>query len=91
WQLFVTDQGKGISEQDRQKIFEPFFTTKATGTGLGLAFADQVIKAHGGSIQVDNSEDGGCRFCISLFSGTSEHMIKVIEENGTDTGTYSGS
>lgn len=87
WQLCVTDQGKGISEQDRQKIFEPFFTTKATGTGLGLAFADQVIKAHGGSIQVHNPEDGGCRFCISLFSGTHEHMIKVMDENGT----YSGS
>lgn len=87
WQLFVTDQGKGITAENRQKIFEPFFTTKATGTGLGLAFADQVIKAHGGSIRVHNPENGGCRFCISLFSGTHEHMIKVMEENGT----YSGS
>jgi len=87
WQLFVTDQGKGISEQDRQKIFEPFFTTKATGTGLGLAFADQVIKAHGGSIRVDNPEEGGCRFCISLFSGVHEHMIEVMEENGTYPGS----
>jgi len=87
WQLFVTDQGKGISEQNRQKIFEPFFTTKATGTGLGLAFADQVIKAHGGSIRVQTPENRGCRFCISLFSGTHEHMIKVMEENGTYTGS----
>jgi len=87
WQLFVTDQGKGIKEQNRQKIFEPFFTTKATGTGLGLAFADQVIKAHGGNIRVQTPEQGGCRFCISLFSGTHEQMIKAIEENGT----YSGS
>ncbi|MCA1794079.1 MAG: ATP-binding protein [Desulfotignum sp.] len=87
WQLFVTDQGKGIAEENRQKIFEPFFTTKATGTGLGLAFADQVIKAHGGNIRVQSPPGGGCRFCISLFSGTHEHMIKVMEENGT----YSGS
>lgn len=83
WQLFVTDQGKGIKEQDRAKIFEPFFTTKATGTGLGLAFADQVIKAHGGNIRLQTPENGGCRFCISLFSGTHEHMIKAMEENGT--------
>lgn len=87
WQVFVTDQGKGIKETDRQKIFDPFFTTKATGTGLGLAFADQVIKAHGGRIRVENSETGGCRFCISLFSGIHEKMIEALQENGTDSGS----
>ncbi len=85
WQVFVTDQGRGINEKDRQKIFEPFFTTKITGTGLGLAFADQVIKAHGGSIRVDNSETGGCRFCITLFSGIHEKTIEAIQENGTNS------
>jgi signal transduction histidine kinase len=83
WHLFITDQGRGIKEADRQKIFEPFFTTKATGTGLGLAFADQVIKAHGGSIRVETPETGGCRFCISLFSGMYEKMTKAMQENGT--------
>jgi signal transduction histidine kinase len=87
WQVFVTDQGKGIDDKDRQKIFEPFFTTKTTGTGLGLAFADQVIKAHGGSIRVENSNIGGCRFCITLFSGIHEKLIEAMQENGT----YSGS
>jgi signal transduction histidine kinase len=87
WHLFITDQGRGIKEEDRQKIFEPFFTTKATGTGLGLAFADQVIKAHGGSIRVETAKTGGCRFCISLFSGMYEKMTKAMQENGT----YSGS
>lgn len=87
WQVFVTDQGKGIDEKDRQKIFEPFFTTKITGTGLGLAFADQVIKAHGGSIRVENSKTGGCRFCITLFSGIHEKLIEVMQENGTNSGS----
>jgi signal transduction histidine kinase len=87
WQVFVTDQGKGIDEKDIHKIFEPFFTTKTTGTGLGLAFADQVIKAHGGSIRVENSETGGCRFCITLFSGIHDKLIEAMQENGTDSGS----
>jgi signal transduction histidine kinase len=87
WQVFITDQGKGIRDADKRKIFEPFFTTKATGTGLGLAFADQVIKAHGGSIRVENVEAGGCRFCITLFSGIHEKLIEAMQENGTDSGS----
>jgi len=66
WTLQVKDQGGGISEEDKKKIFEPFFTTKAKGTGLGLAFADQVVKAHGGSITVENPDEGGAMFSINL-------------------------
>ncbi len=82
WQVFISDQGPGIADQDRSKVFEPFFTTKATGTGLGLAFADQVIKAHGGRILIETPEAGGCRFCITLFSNTREEKREVLEENG---------
>lgn len=81
WQVFIADQGPGIAEQDRKKAFEPFFTTKATGTGLGLAFADQVIKAHGGKILIETPESGGCRFCITLFSHIQEQKKEVLEEN----------
>ena len=85
WQLFITDQGPGILPEERHKIFEPFFTTKATGTGLGLAFADQVVKSHGGSIRIespDENEAWGCRFCITLFSNTREQKSEALEENG---------
>ncbi|MDA3791495.1 MAG: HAMP domain-containing sensor histidine kinase [Desulfobacula sp.] len=85
WQLLITDQGPGIKREDRNKIFEPFFTTKATGTGLGLAFADQVVKAHGGSISIETPDEEGCRFCITLFSNTHERKIEVLEENGRFT------
>ena len=66
WTLQVKDQGKGISEEDKKKMFEPFFTTKSKGTGLGLAFADQVVKAHGGTITVENPAQGGAMFSINL-------------------------
>jgi signal transduction histidine kinase len=85
WQLFVTDQGPGIAKEKLQKIFEPFFTTKATGTGLGLAFADQVIKAHGGSIRIESPDETGsvgCRFCVTLFLNIREQKSEVLGENG---------
>ena len=85
WQVFITDQGSGIPREEHHKIFEPFFTTKATGTGLGLAFADQVVKAHGGSICIEIPEEGGSRFCIALFSNTQERRIEVLEKNDQNT------
>jgi signal transduction histidine kinase len=76
WQLFVKDQGKGIPDGKGEKIFEPFFTTKAKGTGLGLAFANQVVKAHGGSINAENSPQGGAVFCVTLFSNSNDMDIQ---------------
>ena len=66
WVFEVEDQGEGIPETNRQKIFNPFFTTKSKGTGLGLAFAAQVIKAHDGSISVESSPGGGALFRIKI-------------------------
>lgn len=50
----IKDNGVGISEEDMAKIFNPFFTTKPTdkGTGLGLALSSDIVRAHGGSIDV---------------------------------------
>jgi signal transduction histidine kinase len=66
WTMAVEDDGEGISEEDMDKIFEPFFTTKTKGTGLGLAFASQVIGAHGGSIQAERGDMGGALFRIRI-------------------------
>lgn len=85
WILRVRDQGPGIKAADKKHIFEPFFTTKAKGTGLGLAFADQVVKAHGGSITTEDAEGRGACFVITLFSGRLEQQIEAMEENGRFT------
>jgi len=54
------DNGEGISTANREKIFTPFFTTKRDngGTGLGLGIVKSLIKSHGGSITLGNSNDG---------------------------------
>jgi signal transduction histidine kinase len=66
WTMEVEDDGEGISEEDVDKIFEPFFTTKTKGTGLGLAFASEVISAHGGDIQAERGDMGGALFRIRI-------------------------
>lgn len=58
----VSDNGPGISDEMTSKIFVPFYTTKAEGSGVGLALTRQVMLAHGGSVVLDKSADGGARF-----------------------------
>jgi len=67
WQVDIQDQGPGIPPENMQKIFEPFFTTRAKGSGLGLAFASQVVTAHGGRITAENiNPRPGARFMLEL-------------------------
>jgi two-component system, NtrC family, sensor kinase len=64
----IKDNGTGIPEDVKQKIFEPFFTTKpaGSGTGLGLSLSFDIIKAHGGKIEVDSKENRYTEFQITL-------------------------
>jgi signal transduction histidine kinase/ligand-binding sensor domain-containing protein len=64
----VKDNGSGISNSAIKKIFEPFFTTKPTGkgTGLGLSMSYDIIKAHGGTLEVTTKEDEFTTFTIKL-------------------------
>ena len=64
--IIVSDTGVGISTQNLQKIFSPFFTTKARGTGLGMAIAYNIIKAHQGTIEVESEEGQGSRFIVKI-------------------------
>ncbi len=65
-EIRVTDDGPGISPEDRQRIFDPFFTTRKSGTGLGLAIVSQIVEQHGGEIQVESAPRKGTRFTIRL-------------------------
>ncbi|HWR84212.1 MAG TPA: ATP-binding protein [Candidatus Deferrimicrobium sp.] len=62
----ITDDGPGFAPENLDRVFAPFFTTRKEGSGLGLAMAWKVVKAHGGEIQAGNSPEGGAIIRILL-------------------------
>ena len=66
--ISVKDNGNGIPQKVLDKIFQPFFTTKPTGqgTGLGLSMSYDIVKAHGGDLNVETKEGEGSKFIISI-------------------------
>ncbi len=67
-EIKVADNGNGIPQKVLDKIFQPFFTTKPTGqgTGLGLSLSYDIVKAHGGELEVETKENEGTTFIIQL-------------------------
>jgi two-component system NtrC family sensor kinase len=66
YEVSVSDLGPGIPPEDRSKIFEPFFTTRAGGSGLGLSVCMSIVRAHGGTILVDDNSPGGAIFRVRI-------------------------
>lgn len=67
-QLWVTDTGHGITDNDLPHVFEPFFSTKAEGSGIGLALVYRVMQDHGGQIEVRSQPGSGTTFLLTLPS-----------------------
>jgi two-component system sensor histidine kinase HydH len=64
--IVVSDNGCGMTEQEREKMFDPFFTTRASGTGLGLAVSHQIIEQMNGSFEIETAPDVGTSVTIVL-------------------------
>jgi len=62
----ISDSGVGISEEDLSRIFEPFFSTGKKGTGLGLWVTQDIVRQHGGRIDVNSFKGRGTTFSIML-------------------------
>ncbi|MFZ2827373.1 two-component system sensor histidine kinase NtrB [Hydrogenophaga sp.] len=62
----VTDHGRGLSDEVRDKLFTPFFTTKAEGMGLGLSLCRTVIEQHGGALTHEPAQPRGTVFRFTL-------------------------
>lgn len=90
--LSVSDEGTGLSAEDRERIFEPFYTRKVmgrSGTGLGLAVVWGVVKDHLGYIDTEDRQDRGVRFNL-YFPATRETATKTSEEMTIDEYTGNG-
>lgn len=62
----ISDQGPGIPQDNIIKLFTPYFSTKKEGTGLGLAQAKKIMKAHNGNIEVLSTSPEGTTFALIL-------------------------
>jgi PAS domain S-box-containing protein len=68
----VEDDGPGVPGSLRETLFKPFYTSKTKGSGLGLAFCLKVVEEHGGSLHVEDTDDGGARFVVRMPSRAPE-------------------
>jgi len=64
--ISVADNGKGISEEDKNRIFEPKFTTKSSGMGLGLPMIKNIVEAYNGTITFVSQLNHGTVFTVSI-------------------------
>ncbi|MCR9232114.1 MULTISPECIES: two-component system sensor histidine kinase NtrB [Gimesia] len=68
--ISITDTGKGIPAELRERIFDPYFTTRHEGTGMGLALCEKIVRQHDGTIDF-NTGPSGTTFSVLLpASGT---------------------
>lgn len=85
--ISFSDQGCGISDENRKKIFDPYFTTKKGGTGLGLSSTYSIIKKHGGQIDLHSSPGAGTTFTCFLpstgrmISGCKDTQSSVLPDH----------
>lgn len=72
--ISVIDRGPGIPKDEQRSVFKKFVrgesarTLNVKGTGIGLAMADNIVKAHGGRLELDSELGRGSRFTILLPS-----------------------
>jgi signal transduction histidine kinase len=73
--LRVRDNGPGISPENLKKVTEPLFTTKSFGTGLGLPAVEQIVKQHGGALEVSSELGKGASFTLRLPLETADEVV----------------
>ena len=67
-EIFIKDNGVGMSKEDLDRAHEPFFSTKSKGTGLGLTICDEMIKMHNGKMVISSDVGVGTtvKICLPL-------------------------
>jgi signal transduction histidine kinase len=77
----VRDEGRGIAPEDVEHIFEPFYSTKEEGTGLGLAVARRIARAHGSELHVESELGAGTTFSFALPSEQQDETAATVTDS----------
>ncbi|ELZ27674.1 PAS/PAC sensor signal transduction histidine kinase [Halosimplex carlsbadense 2-9-1] len=75
----VADDGPGVPADEREQVFEYAYTTDDDGTGLGLAIVEAIARAHGWSVEMADSDDGGAKV---VFSGVETVETPIASDGG---------
>jgi signal transduction histidine kinase len=80
----ITDNGRGLSDLDREHLFDPFYSGRQAGRGLGfgLSKAWRIITLHGGRIEVDSPAGGGATFTVYWPSSAPTALQNVPTDPG---------
>ncbi|HSJ98253.1 MAG TPA: ATP-binding protein, partial [Myxococcota bacterium] len=83
-ELIVVDDGPGVPEAIRDRIFDPFFTTKGPeeGTGLGLSIAFDIVREHGGVLELKPGPRGGACFSTLLPASAEADALAASAAGG---------
>ncbi|MGC3996369.1 MAG: ATP-binding protein [Anaeromyxobacter sp.] len=76
----VRDTGGGIPPGDLTRIFEPFYSTKQRGTGLGLAYTQQVVEEHGGTVRCESAVGRGTVFTVRIPAVAEPPAVGAADE-----------
>lgn len=71
----VSDNGPGLSSEERARMFEPYYSSKKEGTGLGLAIVKSIVSDHGGYVRVKSNKPRGTTFVVELPAVSTKHII----------------
>ena len=79
-EIVIEDRGMGIANSEN--LFVPFYTTKSSGSGIGLPLAQQIARAHGGEIALENRQDGdGARATVRLPLASADDEVVPEQTN----------
>jgi signal transduction histidine kinase len=72
-QIRIADTGSGISIENPNRVFESFFTTKSNGMGMGLSICRSILAAHGGSLEIEKTNERGTTFLVNIPSAKQDN------------------
>jgi two-component system nitrogen regulation sensor histidine kinase NtrY len=82
-EIVITDNGKGLPVEKRDRLTEPYMTTRTKGTGLGLAIVKTILEDHGGVLELKDRPDGKNGASIRV-------MLPLLQENLLSTDESEG-
>ena len=75
--IMLSDTGPGLPEKVRETLFVPFIGAAGGGTGLGLAIVRELVRAHGGEVMLEQSDENGTTFRVCLPNDTLPDILQT--------------